>query len=1007
MSIPLAVLIVEDTESDAQLIIRALKKAGYEITFEQVETAAQMRAALKKQTWDIVISDYSLPQFNGPAALRLLQETGLDSPFIAVSGTIGEETAVDMMKAGAHDYLMKGNLARLVPAVERELAQAEERRARQRAEEAVELSNKRFKALIENSADAITLLDANGIAIYDSPAAPGMLGYKPDELIGQIVFTLMHPDDLPKTQDLFQNLLKTPGARANATFRWRHKNGTWLWLEAVATNLLAEPSVKGIVVNYRDISERKRAEVAIKESKETFQQLFDSNPDAIVITNREGLVERVNTRVRSLFGYSGDELIAQPVEVLLPQRFRQRHLGHPAGYMADPHPRPMGIGLDLYGKRKDGSEFPIDILLSPLQTKEGTLAISIIRDITERKQADTILRTSEERFRSILDNIEDGYYEVDTAGNFTFLNPALVRMLGRPENELMGINNRLYMTPEGAKAVFQTYNRVYRTGIPEQAFDWEVVRPDGTRRSVEVSVSLIKAADGSIHGFRGIVRDVTERKRAEEALGKAEEKYRSIFENSVEGIYQTTPQGQYLAANPALARMFGYNSPEELLAGSTDLNRQFYVEIGRRDEFRRLLEENQTITDFESEIYCKDGSTLWISESARAIHDDHGTLLYYEGITEDVTKRKQAEERIQRQLEHLTALTLIDQAISASFDLQIILNILLEQVTIQLRVDAAIVLLHKPHLHTLEFTAGHGFRGRGLTKLSLRLGQNYAGKAALERRLISIPDITQAEPFSNSYLTTEEGFVAYYAVPLISKGQVMGVLEVFHRARLDPDEEWLNFLQTLAGQAAIAIDNADLFNRLHRSNAELTRAYDATIEGWSRALDLRDKETEGHSLRVTEISLRLAQTMGQSDEELVHIRRGGLLHDIGKLGVPDNILLKPEPLTDEEWGLMKRHPQYAYDMLAPINYLRRALDIPYCHHEKWDGTGYPRGLKGEEIPVAARIFAVVDVWDALRSDRPYRAGWSDEKVREHIRQQSGKHFDPQVVETFLKLSIFN
>lgn len=190
---------------------------------------------------------------------------------------------------------------------------------------------------------------------------------------------------------------------------------------------------------------------------------------------------------------------------------------------------------------------------------------------------------------------------------------------------------------------------------------------------------------------------------------------------------------------------------------------------------------------------------------------------------------------------------------------------------------------------------------------------------------------------------------------------------------------------------------------LHKAHADLIASYDATIEGWVHALDLRDKETEGHSLRVTELTVSLARIAGFSAEDLLHIRRGALLHDVGKLGIPDSILLKPGKLTDEEWVIMRKHPQYAFDMLSHIDYLLPALDIPYCHHEKWDGSGYPRGLAGEAIPLPARIFAVVDVWDALRSDRPYRAGWPTEKVLTHIQEQSGSHFDPQVVAVFMRL----
>jgi HD-GYP domain-containing protein (c-di-GMP phosphodiesterase class II) len=179
-------------------------------------------------------------------------------------------------------------------------------------------------------------------------------------------------------------------------------------------------------------------------------------------------------------------------------------------------------------------------------------------------------------------------------------------------------------------------------------------------------------------------------------------------------------------------------------------------------------------------------------------------------------------------------------------------------------------------------------------------------------------------------------------------------------------------------------------------------AYDSTLEGWASALELRDNETEGHTRRATELTTRLAQAMGIKENDMVHIYRGALLHDIGKMGVPDSIVLKPGPLTEDEWVTMRKHPQYAYDMLSPISYLRLALDIPYCHHEKWDGTGYPRGLNEEQIPVAARIFAVVDVWDALTSDRPYRKAWTAEKAIDFIREQAGKHFDPKVVEIFLR-----
>jgi len=190
---------------------------------------------------------------------------------------------------------------------------------------------------------------------------------------------------------------------------------------------------------------------------------------------------------------------------------------------------------------------------------------------------------------------------------------------------------------------------------------------------------------------------------------------------------------------------------------------------------------------------------------------------------------------------------------------------------------------------------------------------------------------------------------------------------------------------------------------LQRAHSDLAEAYEATIEGWSHVLDLRDKETEGHTQRVTEITVRLAMALGVPADEIVHIRRGALLHDIGKMAIPDSILQKPGPLTEEEWKEMRRHPEYALQMLSPIVYLRPALDIPYCHHERWDGTGYPRGLKGIEIPLSARIFSIVDVWDALLSNRPYRRGCTEEAVLDYLLKHSGASFDPHLVEAFLEL----
>jgi putative nucleotidyltransferase with HDIG domain len=304
----------------------------------------------------------------------------------------------------------------------------------------------------------------------------------------------------------------------------------------------------------------------------------------------------------------------------------------------------------------------------------------------------------------------------------------------------------------------------------------------------------------------------------------------------------------------------------------------------------------------------------------------------------------------------------------------------------------------------LAFAAGRGFLTEALQHTRLPLGQGYAGRAALGRRIEHVADLRgRKTDFLRSPTFSQEGFISYYAVPLIAKGEIKGVLEVFHRSAFQADRDWLSFLESLAGVMAIGIDNATLFRDLQVSNTELSMAYDATIEVWSRAMDLRDRETEGHTLRVAKLTLQLARKLQVHESQMTHIWRGALLHDMGKLGVPDAVLFKPGPLTPEEWGIMRQHPTHAYEMLAPVAYLKRALDIPYCHHEKWDGTGYPRGLSGEQIPLGARIFAVADVWEALNADRPHRPAWTRAAALAYMRAQSGVHFDPRVLDTFLSL----
>ena len=387
----------------------------------------------------------------------------------------------------------------------------------------------------------------------------------------------------------------------------------------------------------------------------------------------------------------------------------------------------------------------------------------------------------------------------------------------------------------------------------------------------------------------------------------------------------------------------------------------------------------------------------------RQINEVLNLLSILAEITGNSIHRVQLYDQSQMQVRRLTTLRDIDAAIASSFDLRLTLNILMDQTLNHLNVDAVDIGLYHPDVQSLTYLASAGFQTSSPTRPHVRLGEGLAGQVILRQSILHVTDLFNAPEARNELFIRREGFVTYIGIPLIVKGQIKGVFEIYHRSPLSPSPDWMEFLHTLAGQAAIAIDSSQLFENLQRSNQELMQAYDTTLEGWARALELRDRETEGHTRRVTQMTMRLAKFMSVSDREMINIHRGVLLHDIGKMGVPDHILKKPGKLNSEEWREMKQHPIYAYNLLSPISYLRGALDIPYCHHEHWDGSGYPRGLKGEQIPLSARIFSVVDIWDALLSDRPYRNAWPEEKVAAYLRDVAGTILDPQIVDIFFKL----
>jgi PAS domain S-box-containing protein/putative nucleotidyltransferase with HDIG domain len=615
----------------------------------------------------------------------------------------------------------------------------------------------------------------------------------------------------------------------------------------------------------------------------------------------------------------------------------------------------------------------------------------------ERNPLQNGLQMDKGGFKQFLEAVPDGLVIVNDQGKIQFVNKQVEGMFGYQPEEMLGKPVELLIPDRfsGHKENREAYLRNLRARQMGSGLVLFAARKDQTEFQVEISLSPLKIEEKNY--IIAAIRDVTLQKQSEKQLKQSLERYHHMLDNMLEGCQIIDFNWRYIYVNDAAAKQ-GRRKPEELLLRTM---MEVYPGIENTELFtilRRCMAE-RIPHRMENKFDNSDGSTGWFELSIQPVPE--GVFI----LSIEITERKLAEEKIQKHLVQLTALREIDLTILGSLSLNLTLKVILETVASQLEVDAADIFLLTSDTFMLEYAAGHGFRSpKENQSARLRMGEGLAGKIAMERKPLNIMDMRQyPDPFVRKPLAEVEGFVSYFGVPLIAKGKVTGVLEVFHRSPLDLDAEWLDFLHTLAGQAAIAVDSARLFNDLQSRNSELVLAYETTLEGWSAALDLRDKETEGHTQRVTTMTLELAKVIGATASDLVNIRRGALLHDIGKMGVPDHILLKPDKLTEEEWEKMRMHPVYAYDMLSHIAYLTDALDIPYCHHEKWDGSGYPRGLKGEDIPLAARIFAVVDIYDALTSDRPYRKSWTSEKTLDYIRGLSGAHLDPQVVEAFLSM----
>jgi PAS domain S-box-containing protein len=812
----------------------------------------------------------------------------------------------------------------------------------------------------------------------------------------EIFLQCIHPQDRKRIQRTVATALQTGGpfeAEFHVLLPDAEVRTLYVRGESSLDGQGAPLCLDGVLI---DVTERKETELRLADAHEFMQHILTSAPIGIFTYRLNGECLSANAAAAEMVGATVEQLERQNFHEL--ESWKRSGLYDLARQAISS--KELSVA-DVHVLTTFGRDAWYRAQFVTFKSKGEELLLLIFEDITGHKQAQAALEASEKRFRTWIENSSDMVTVLDTNGVIQYESRSAKRLLGYEAGELLGRNAFDFVHVDDQDRVIAAFGESIQNPNSMVSAEFRFLHRDGSWRFLEGISRAYVDEQGEVVGLINS-REITDRKLAEKSLQEKEYLLSEAQRIGRIGSWSYDIWKEILTFSDEMYRLLDI-LPEEFQHNKNEFLALVYPsDRSAAASWMADMREGTQAKDLNFRIFHKNGELCYLHCTGAVEFDSAGKPVRFIGTTQDVTERRVAEIQIGQQLKRLTALSEIDRAIVSSFDQSHTLRVILAHTISQLQVDAADILVLDSDGQALDYAAGQGFRTRLMEGAHVPLGVIHAGRAAKERRMIRIPDLresTNTVPFNEFVMA--EGFISYVGIPLIVKGKVKGVLEVYQRTLLQPYQEWLDFFNALGGQTAIAIESTGLWASLQSTNEELIKAYDATIEGWSRAMDLRDRETAGHIERVVKLTLDLARSLGMDESRLVHIRRGALLHDIGKLGVPDHILFKPGELTVEEREIIERHTEYAYEMLAPIPYLKPALNIPYFHHEKWDGSGYPLGLKGEQIPLEARIFAVVDVWDALLSDQPYRRAWSREDAIEYICSQDGVHFDPRVVECFL------
>jgi PAS domain S-box-containing protein len=964
---------VEDSEDDALLTILALEKGGFDPVYERVEDAVTMRKALLEKPWDAIICDYQLPQFNGLAAIDLLKETGIDIPLIIVSGAIGEEMAVECMRLGAHDYIMKNNLPRLASAIERELKEAESRLQRKQALEALQESEERYKALFDRSLDLVYISDFEGRFIDANDTALNRLGYNREEILSLNFATLLSEDQMSLVLQMMQEIIDTGYQKNVIELRLKTKNGNDLFVETLGSVILHKGIPSAVLGIARDITERKRAEEALRLSEEKYRWILDNMMDVITVMDMNLRFTYVSPSIIHMRGYTAEEALAQTFEqVMTPESLQisakvfEEEMKLEASGTADPD-RVRIVVVEQY--RKDGSIVLMENHLSFMrdEAKKPVGIISVSHDITERKRAEKELNKAKTLLDKTFASMDEAVLIVDSnTRRIIASNHATEVIFGFGEKDLIGCSTDVLHVDKLSYDLFGQElfpaldaNGVFRT-------EFQMRRKDGSIFPTENTVTEILDDSGHRTSVVSVVRDITDRRMVEKKLEQTNIFLDSIIENIPNMIFLKDARDlRFIRLNRAAEDLLGYSRND--LLGKSDYD---FFPKEQADHFtkkdRDVLNGNEVVDIPEESLQTRSKGERTIHTKKVPLLDAKGEPEFLLGISEDITERKRAEEALQQS----------ESLLNKIFDLLPIGLWFTDKDGKLMRGNPAGVKIWgaEPMVAPAEYGV---FKARRLPSGEEIAPEDWALAHTIRERVTVVDEMLEIDTFDG-----KKKVILNYTSPVLDNyGAIQGAIVV----NLDITD----------------LKHAE--NQLQNTLESLRKAFGTTIQVMVSAVESRDPYTAGHQNRSADLARAIATEMGLSQDTIEAIRMAGPIHDIGKLSIPAEILSKPGKLSAIEFSLVKEHARTGYEMLKDVESPWPLAQIVYQHHERMNGSGYPRKLKGDEILMEARIMAVADVLESMASHRPYRAALGINAALEEIEKNKETLYDADVVDTCLRL----